>query len=115
MADKYNDAQLSRKLGPYQLGRVENITAWLEWFLSTLNETFNDVLREIDQTILKSNYWRKIDQTKLTSEQVKVLNRMLDGGFEKGINTTQYHRAAKVSKPTATRHLATLVEQGCLV
>jgi Fic family protein len=40
---------------------------------------------------------------------------MLDGGFEKGINTTQYHRVAKVSKPTATRHLATLVEQGCLV
>ncbi|MCZ2722368.1 Fic family protein [Marinomonas sp. 15G1-11] len=97
-----------------QKGSV-NITAWLEWFLSTLNETFNDVLREIDQTILKSNYWRKIDQTKLTSEQVKVLNRMLDGDFEQGINTTQYHRVAKVSKPTATRHLANLVEQGCLV
>ncbi|MCB5163165.1 Fic family protein [Marinomonas algarum] len=92
-----------------------NITAWLEWFLITLNETFNDVLREIDQTILKSKYWRKIDQTKLTSEQVKVLNRMLDGDFEQGINTTQYHRVAKVSKPTATRHLVTLVKQGCLV
>lgn len=97
-----------------QKGSV-NITAWLEWFLSTLNETFNEVLREIDQTIFKSNYWRKIDQTKLTSEQVKVLNRMLEGDFEQGINTTQYHRVAKVSKPTATRHLATLVEQGCLV
>ncbi|PYF84099.1 Fic family protein [Marinomonas alcarazii] len=97
-----------------QKGSV-NITAWLAWFLNTLNETFNDVLREIDQTIFKSNYWQKIDQTKLTSEQVKVLNRMLDGDFEQGINTTQYHKVAKVSKPTATRHLATLVEQGCLV
>lgn len=92
-----------------------DITTWLEWFLNTLNETFHNVLNEIDQTIFKTNYWRNIDQTKLTSEQVKVLNRMLDGDFEEGINTTQYHRVAKVSKPTATRHLAALVEQGCLI
>ncbi|QSA20785.1 DUF4172 domain-containing protein, partial [Vibrio furnissii] len=42
-------------------------------------------------------------------------NRMLDGDFEQGINTSQYHKVAKVSKPTATRHLAALVELGCLV
>lgn len=40
---------------------------------------------------------------------------MLDGDFGDGINTSQYHKVAKVSKPTATRHLATLVELGCLV
>lgn len=39
----------------------------------------------------------------------------LDGDFEHGINSTQYHSVAKVSKPTATRHLATLVQQGCLI
>lgn len=54
-------------------------------------------------------------QTKLTEEQVKVLNRMLDGDFEDGINTSQYHKVAKVSKPTASRHLAILIELGCLV
>ncbi|OEE10165.1 hypothetical protein A1Q3_10825 [Aliivibrio fischeri ZF-211] len=51
-------------------------------------------------------------QTKLTKEQVKVLNRMLDGDFEEGINTSQYHKVAKVSKSTATRHLAMLIELG---
>lgn len=40
---------------------------------------------------------------------------MLDGDFEEGINTSQYHKVANVNKPTISRHLATLVELGCLV
>lgn len=92
-----------------------DITAWLMWFLNTLGETFTNVLEEIDQTVFKTNFWRNVDQTRLSSEQVKVLNRMLDGDFDQGINTSQYHKVAKVSKPTASRHLAALVELGCLV
>ncbi len=90
------------------------ITEWIVWFCNILNETFADVLDEIEQTIQKTNYWRKVDQAKLSFEQTKVLNRLLDGDFPKGINTSQYHKVAKVSKPTATRHLAYLVEIGCL-
>lgn len=97
-----------------QKGELD-ITHWLAWFLTTLNETFAGVLTEIDQTLFKTNFWRRIDQTQLLSEQVKVLNRMLDGDFAQGINTTQYHKVAKVSKPTATRHLSALVAMGCLV
>lgn len=97
-----------------QQGEVD-ITAWLMWFLNTLGETFTNVLEEIDQTVFKTNFWRNVDQTRLSSEQVKVLNRMLDGDFDQGINTSQYHKVAKVSKPTASRHLAALVELGCLV
>lgn len=90
------------------------ITAWLLWFFKTLEETFDKVLSTIDQTIYKANFWKRVDQTQLSSEQVKVLNRMLNGDFENGINTSQYHNVAKVSKPTATRHLTFFVEQGCL-
>jgi Fic family protein len=97
-----------------QKGDID-ITAWLVWFLETLNQTFDEVLKEIDQTVFKTNYWRNVDQTKLTKEQVNVLNRMLDGDFSDGINKTQYHKVAKVSKPTATRHLTALAEQKCLV
>lgn len=97
-----------------QKGELD-ITAWLQWFFETLESTFAEVFNEIDRTIFKTNFWRKVGQTKLTEEQVKVLNRMLDGDFEDGINTSQYHKVAKVSKPTASRHLATLVELGCLV
>ncbi|MGL4449402.1 MAG: Fic family protein [Shewanella sp.] len=91
-----------------------DITAWLMWFLDTLGETFAKVLKEIEHTIVKTHFWRNVDQTRLSSEQVKVLNRMLDGDFDQGINTSQYHQVAKVSKPTASRHLAALVELGCL-
>lgn len=40
---------------------------------------------------------------------------MLDGDFDQDINTSQYQKVTKVSRPTATRHLAALVENGCLV
>ena len=96
-----------------QKGDVD-ITAWVVWFFDTLNETFAEALKEIEQTVFKTNFWRRVDQTKLATEQVKVLNRMLDGDFADGVNTSQYHKVAKVSKPTATRHLTALVELGCL-
>jgi Fic family protein len=50
-----------------------------------------------------------------------VLNRLLDGdqpergGFAEGISAAQYQAVAKVSKATATRHLADLIAKGCLV
>ncbi len=91
-----------------------DITAWVIWFLETLQQTINGVLMEIEQTIFKTNYWLCIDQTALHAQQVKVLNRMLDGDFAMGINTSQYAKVAKISRPTATRHLTALVRLGCL-
>jgi Fic family protein len=46
-----------------------------------------------------------------------MLNRLLDGGergFKDGISAAQYQAVAKVSKATATRHLAEMLEKGCL-
>jgi Fic family protein len=50
-------------------------------------------------------------------EQIKVLNRLLEGGengFEHGISASQYQKVAKVSKATATRHLTDLLQQKCI-
>lgn len=58
-----------------------NITGWLVWFFNTLNQTFDEVHKEIYQTVYKTNFWRNVDQTTLTKEQMKVINRMLDGDF----------------------------------
>lgn len=109
-----NRKQYYEILEQTQKGNLD-ITQWLAWFLTILDATFSLALNEIDQTVYKTNYWQRVDQTKLNTEQVKVLNRMLDGDFEQGISTAQYHKVAKVSKPTATRHLAALVELRCLV
>jgi len=92
-----------------------DITSWLLWFLDTLNDALLKTLNAIEQTLSKTNYWRRVDQTQLTSEQVKVLNRLLDGEFELGISSSQYQKVAKVSRATATRHLSQLVGMGCLL
>ncbi len=91
-----------------------NITSWLKWFLNTLNQTFSGVLSQLEKAVFKTNFWRRFDQNQINAEQVKVLNRMLDGDFEKGINTSQYQKVAKVSRATATRHLTNLAELGYL-
>jgi len=90
------------------------ITKWVKWFLRTLNNAIHHTLNNIEQTIFKTNYWASKDQTKLGEQQVKVLNKLLDGQFEQGISASQYQKVAKVSRATATRHLSDLQTLGFL-
>ncbi|MBH0001203.1 Fic family protein [Pseudoalteromonas sp. SWYJZ12] len=90
------------------------ITQWVKWFLRTLNNAIHHTLNNIEQTIFKTNYWASKDQTKLGEQQVKVLNKLLDGQFEQGISASQYQKVAKVSRATATRHLSDLQTLGFL-
>jgi len=94
-----------------------NITTWLVWFLETLESTLQRSLDKIEYTLVKTRFWSAFNHAGLIKEQVKVLNRLLDGGnkgFEQGISASQYQKVAKVSKATATRHLADLLVKGCI-
>lgn len=94
-----------------------DITAWLHWFLSTLLKSLEQALTRIDSVLAKARFWQAHRGQALSAEQVKVLNRLLDGGdrgFEDGISAAQYQAIAKVSKATATRHLSDLLEKGCI-
>ncbi len=95
-----------------------DITSWLEWFLHTLLRSLQQALARIDRVLAKSRFWQQHRHLALSAEQVKVLNRLLDGGergFEGGISAAQYQAVAKVSKATATRHLGDLLDKHCLV
>lgn len=95
-----------------------DITAWLLWFLQTLAAALQNTLSSIERTMLKKYFWQVYYDVGLLSEQIKVLNRLLDGGekgFELGISAAQYQKVAKVSKATATRHLSDLVLKKCLI
>ncbi|NIE76680.1 Fic family protein [Pantoea sp. Ap-967] len=99
-----------------------DITAWLEWFLQTLLKSIEQALARIERVLGKARFWRTHSQSGLSKEQVKVLNRLLDGdvldprgGFADGISAGQYQAVAKVSKATASRHLADLLEKGCIL
>jgi Fic family protein len=94
-----------------------DITEWLEWFLKTLLRSLQQAMARIESVLGKARFWQAHRESGLTAEQIKVLNRLLDGGergFEQGISAAQYQAVAKVSKATATRHLAELLEKGCL-
>ncbi|MGJ7459707.1 Fic family protein [Halomonas sp. MA07-2] len=94
-----------------------DLTDWLAWFLDTLLQTLAGVLADFDRILIKTRFWQRFGDTGLLPGQIKVLNRLLDGGergFEDGISATQYQKVAKVSKATATRHLADLLAKGCL-
>ncbi|WP_349571648.1 Fic family protein [Azotobacter salinestris] len=106
-----------RILEASQKGELE-ITPWLEWFLHTLLRSLQQALARIDRVLAKARFWQRHRQQALSAEQIKVLNRLLDGGergFEDGISAAQYQAVARVSKATATRHLGDLLDKGCLV
>ncbi len=105
-----------RILETSQRGSLD-ITAWLHWFLSTLLNSLEQAMARIDRVLTKARFWQAHRTASLLPEQVKVLNRLLDGGekgFEEGISAAQYQAVAKVSKATATRHLSELLEKHCL-
>jgi len=94
-----------------------DITAWLEWFLHTLLRSQTAAIARIGRVMAKARFWQTHRGAELNEEQVKILNRLLDGGergFESGISAAQYQAVAKVSKATATRHLADLLAKGYL-
>nr|WP_264754801.1 hypothetical protein [Marinobacter sp. LV10R510-11A] len=94
-----------------------NITVWLAWFLDTLEEAMHQAMSRMDRVLAKATFWQRQATTVLNERQIKVLNRLLDTvgeEFDQGINARKYQSLAKVSKATATRDLADLLEKGCL-
>lgn len=96
---------------------TSDITEWLEWFLQTLLRSLQQAIARIESVLAKSRFWQAHRESRLSAEQIKVLNRLLDGGergFEDGISAAQYQAVSTVSKATATRHLTDLLERGYL-
>lgn len=114
---------LADRAGYYQVLEISqkaglDITLWLQWFLRTLRDSLQQAQLRIDGVLAKARFWQQHRHQALSADQIKVLNRLLDGGergFEQGISAAKYRAVAKVSKATATRHLADLLEKGCLV
>ncbi len=97
--------------------REFDITPWLEWNLNILKNAMLSALKNIEFLIKKTKFWDKYRDKSLNKRQVKVLNRILDIGmenFEGGLSTKKYMSLTKVSKATAVRDIAQLVELGCI-
>jgi len=105
----------------YQEGndsQAADITAWVAWFLDVLAEAMQEGVRRIERIVAKTRFWQTHSQTVLSERQIKALNRLLDcvdTEFKQGIAARQYQGITKVSKATATRDLADLLDKGCLI
>ncbi len=94
-----------------------DITHWLEWFLNCFIHALEDSEDSIVNILQKSLFWQRHAQTAFNENQKKVLNRLLDagpGGFEGGLSTRKYVSMTKLSRATAYREIADLVEKKVL-
>ena len=100
-----------------QRGNLD-VTSWLAWFLEQVNCACESAEATVGKVLDKARFWLRHQHRALSERQRKVLNRLLDAGtdgFEGGMNTRKYVSLAKVSRATAYRELADLVEKNCLI
>ena len=94
-----------------------DITDWMKWFLECMSRAILSSNELLTNVMLKARFWKHHAQTRLKERQIKVLNRLLDagpGGFEGGLTNRKYAGMAHVSRATAQRELADLVQKGVL-
>jgi Fic family protein len=94
-----------------------DITQWLLWFLQCAERAIVHSETLIATVLFKGEFWNRHAQTPLNERQRKVVNRLLDagpGGFEGGLTTRKYVSLARVSRATAYREIADLVQKNLL-
>lgn len=92
-------------------------TDWLAWFLGCLARAIERSERQVALTVSHSKFWQQHAEAGLSQRQVKVVKRLLEAGpdgFEGGMTNRKYVGLTKVSRETAKRDLADLVDRGIL-
>jgi Fic family protein len=91
-----------------------DVTGWLRWFLDQLTAAAATNGAVIDAVQRKAAFWWSHRHSGFNSRQQKLLNRLLDAepeGFTGGMTLRKAISLTKVSRATAWRDLAELVEQ----
>ncbi len=104
-------------LNSTQTGNLE-ITNWLTWFLECMNRAILNSNSLLGRIMIKARFWKTFAQIPLNNRQIKVINRLLDAGpnsFEGGLKNKKYMGIAHISRATAQRELADLVQKMVLV
>lgn len=94
-----------------------DITKWLVWFLECFQRAIQKSDKIIGNVLVKADFWQEHALIDLNERQKKVVARILGAGqdgFEGGLTTRKYVSMAKVSRATAFREIADLVEKKVL-
>jgi len=99
------------------INKTFDITAWLIWHLQIFKNAMLLALKNIEHLVQKTKFWDRYRAKPLNERQIKVLNKILDLGnenFDGGISTKKYISITKISKATAVRDIALLLQFGCI-
>lgn len=91
-----------------------DITAWLEWFLRTMNSAIFHAETTVHRVMRKASFWQVHREVSMNERQVKVINRLWDG-FEGKLTTSKWAKMTKTSQATALRDITDLIAKGILV
>ncbi|MFM9967500.1 MAG: Fic family protein [Burkholderiales bacterium] len=92
-------------------------TRWLSWFCQRVEAACKRSSTLMLTALDKAHYWARHAGAGFDHNQRKVINRLLDAGprgFEGDLTTAKYVGLTGVSRATAFRDLAALVEAGAL-
>lgn len=94
-----------------------NAVEWFLWFINCVTvsiEHSRDIIANVFQRV---DFWNQHAQTQLNERQKKVLSRILEAGagnFTGGLTTRKYVSIAKVSRATAFREIADMLDKRIL-
>jgi Fic family protein len=94
-----------------------DITEWVVWFLECMTRAMSRSSGLLANVMQKARFWNNNAQRGLSPRQSKVIDRLIEagpGGFEGGLTNRKYAGITHVSKATAQRDIADLVQKGVL-
>jgi Fic family protein len=97
-----------------QKGELD-VTAWLVWFLHCLDRAFDGAEMTLSNVLTKASVWDAIGPQAINERQRKILNLLLDGGFEGKLTARKWGLLTKTSVDTGLRDINDLIERGILV
>lgn len=100
--DYYRVLELTQKNGP-------DITPWMEWFLGCLHRAIQGAEQSVGTILQKARFWQRFAAERLNERQIRMLNRLLDGGLEGKLTSSKWARMSKCSQDTAYRDITDLV------
>lgn len=92
---------------------TNNITNWLVWFLSCLENALKNSGEVLESVFSKAKFWEKHGQTPLNDRQRLMLNKLLDG-FEGKLTSSKWAKIVKSSQDTAIRDIQDLINKEIL-
>ena len=103
----YRQLEAAQRSGP-------DITAWLLWFLSCLDQTIRDAGTQLGAALEKAQLRQRINRHPLNERQRKIIDRLLDN-FQGHLTTSKYAKLANCSNDTTLRDIRDLLARAIIV